>query len=357
MRGAGGMARRLSLLYAVAIGCCLAVASADLISLLSGSPAPPAAPADSAAGAYGWKVAAIRVDAGPLDRPSPAARKTANSSLFVRTEGKRFVLGCKQFMPVGWNSFTLLEQASEVRSRTRRLDADSRTACNSVVSHHSLRLRPCALCSLPPLQLPHGSFGADYSSGGRAQVTQMLDDAQRHGLNVVRLWAFTVTCVAHAVCGRPGGSDGCACSTTFPLQLSPSVYDSGIFRGLDFILDAAQKRNLKVVLVLSDWWRVPTGSVRMWLGGSRAVASSVSHRTAPGGVSTYVSWSATAHSQEEFFSDRTCREHYKRNALNLISRTNSFNGLKYRDDPTIFSWVRHGCYPSGRRLRRAAWSA
>jgi hypothetical protein len=96
------------------------------------------------------------------------------------------------------------------RGALRHLDADSRTACNAVVSHHSLRLRPCALCSLPPLQLPHGSFGADYSSGGRAQVTQMLDDAHRLGLNVVRLWAFTVTCVAHAACGRPDGSDGCA---------------------------------------------------------------------------------------------------------------------------------------------------
>jgi hypothetical protein len=62
-------------------------------------------------------------------------------------------------------------------------------------------------------------------------------------------------------------------------------------------------------------------------------------RTLPGGVNQYVEWSPTASIAEHFFSDDTCREHYKRNALNLISRVNTFNGRRYRDDPTIFSWV------------------
>ncbi len=63
-------------------------------------------------------------------------------------------------------------------------------------------------------------------------------------------------------------------------------------------------------------------------------------RTTPGGVNQYVAWSPTALMAEDFFTDPTCREHYKRNALNLLSRTNSINGRRYRDDPTIFAWVR-----------------
>lgn len=63
-------------------------------------------------------------------------------------------------------------------------------------------------------------------------------------------------------------------------------------------------------------------------------------RTTPGGVNKYVEWSSGASIPEHFFTDEECREHFKRNALNLISRTNSFNGRRYRDDPTIFSWVR-----------------
>ena len=47
------------------------------------------------------------------------------------------------------------------------------------------------------LQLPVGSFGADYSAGkGRAQVAQLLDKAAGDGMNFVRMWAFTVTCAA-----------------------------------------------------------------------------------------------------------------------------------------------------------------
>jgi hypothetical protein len=40
----------------------------------------------------------------------------------------------------------------------------------------------------------------------------------------------------------------------FPLQLAPSVYDEHIFRGLDFVLHEAMRRNIFVVLVLADWW-------------------------------------------------------------------------------------------------------
>lgn len=72
-------------------------------------------PSGGAGGARPWHVAAIRVNAGSLDRPAPDVVRV-NTSKFVRVDGTRFVLGCKQFMPVGWNSFTLLEQAAEVRA-------------------------------------------------------------------------------------------------------------------------------------------------------------------------------------------------------------------------------------------------
>lgn len=44
------------------------------------------------------------------------------------------------------------------------------------------------------------------------------------------------------------------CRPAFPLQLAPSVYDENVFRGLDFVLSEARKRNIFVVLVLADWW-------------------------------------------------------------------------------------------------------
>lgn len=68
----------------------------------------------SQAGLQAWQVAAVRVDAGPLDRAPPQA---AANLTFVRAERNRFWLGCRQLHPVGFNSFTLIEQAAEVSTR------------------------------------------------------------------------------------------------------------------------------------------------------------------------------------------------------------------------------------------------
>jgi hypothetical protein len=86
----------------------------------------------------------------------------------------------------GFNSFTLLEQAAQVCAcalLARFCTLEAPDACHSFSS-----------------QLPRGSFGADYSNGkGRAQVTRLLDDAQRAGLNVLRMWAFTVSYVMSVI--------------------------------------------------------------------------------------------------------------------------------------------------------------
>ena len=62
-----------------------------------------------------WQVAAVRVDAGPLNRTSPQAAMRAINATFVRSEQKRFWMGCHQLSIVGFNSYTLIEQAAEER--------------------------------------------------------------------------------------------------------------------------------------------------------------------------------------------------------------------------------------------------
>ena len=62
-----------------------------------------------------WQVAAVRVDSGPLNRTPPQAALRAVNATFVRSEQKRFWLGCRQLSVVGFNSYTLIEQAAEER--------------------------------------------------------------------------------------------------------------------------------------------------------------------------------------------------------------------------------------------------
>jgi mannan endo-1,4-beta-mannosidase len=59
-------------------------------------------------------------------------------------------------------------------------------------------------------------------------LRNIMDKAVGAGLNVMRAWA-------HAV------------SPEYALQPSPGQYREAVFRGLDYVLDEARKRKLKVM--------------------------------------------------------------------------------------------------------------
>lgn len=59
-------------------------------------------------------------------------------------------------------------------------------------------------------------------------VRAYLDTAVANNLNVMRIWAQTVG------------------FNRAPFQTSPEVYNENIFRGLDYALDQARQRNIKV---------------------------------------------------------------------------------------------------------------
>ena len=58
-------------------------------------------------------------------------------------------------------------------------------------------------------------------------VRSLLDQAPAAGLTVMRAWATTV-------------------DDNYALQPSPGVYNEAVFRGLDYTLDQASQRNIKV---------------------------------------------------------------------------------------------------------------
>ena len=211
-------------------------------------------------------------------RASPPAALTATTRPgFVRVspDGTHFAVDCDAFYVAGWNSYNLLEAAAE---------------------------------------LPSGTFGIDYTGRGRSLVVSILDDALSRGLNTVRIWAFTVL-------------------PSRPIQLAPGVFDQQLVQGLDFILDAARARGIRVVLVLTDWWT-------------------------PGGVQQFLGWSRSAwpgSRKEAFFTDRDCQAMYQATVKYFIERVNTHNGLMYRDDPTLLAWElinEPGCQGCSASLQR-----
>mmetsp|Transcript_2474 Transcript_2474/g.8808 ORF Transcript_2474/g.8808 Transcript_2474/m.8808 type:complete len:286 (+) Transcript_2474:898-1755(+) len=83
---------------------------------------------------------------------------------------------------------------------------------------------------------------------------------------------------------------------------------------MDFIMNEARRRGIRIIWALADNW-YPVG-----------------------GIDQYVEWSPTARRHQDFFTDEAAKRLYKDNMRALASRKNSINGIVYKDDPTIMGW-------------------
>ncbi|KAJ6841792.1 mannan endo-1,4-beta-mannosidase 8-like isoform X3 [Iris pallida] len=141
------------------------------------------------------------------------------------------------------------------------------------------------------------SFSVDHSA--RAKVSDVLRQSASIGLNVCRTWAFS-----------DGGAN--------PLQISPSVYDEDVFKALDFVVYEARRHRMRLILSFCNNWEDY------------------------GGKAQYVKWGKEAgldlSSDDDFFSDPTVKGYYRAHVEAILTRVNTFNGIMYKDDPTIFAW-------------------
>ncbi|KAF7086179.1 hypothetical protein CFC21_089505 [Triticum aestivum] len=154
----------------------------------------------------------------------------------------------------------------------------------------------------------------------RSKVLDVLDQASRLGATVIRTWAFS-----------DGGSNR-------PLQTTPGVYSEDVFVGLDFVIAEAKKRGLYLILSLVNNW----GDF--------------------GGKKQYVQWAKdqghNLGSEDDFFRDALTQQLYKKHVEKVLTRINSFTGVAYKDEPSIFAWElmnepRVPTDPSGKTMQ--AW--
>jgi mannan endo-1,4-beta-mannosidase len=189
---------------------------------------------------------------------SPASQPSNEIDSFVRVMDGQFVVGpsCKRFLVTGWNQWEMVEAGAGA------------------------------------LELFGASLPANTT--GPALVRRVLDRAAANGFTVLRTWAHTVT-------------------AQYALQTSPGEYNEAVFKGLDYALDEARKRGIRLLLSLTDNWQQT------------------------GGADEFVRW-AGARTHEDFFSSPAIKQLYKNHVAAVLSRVNSINGRKYSEDPTIFGW-------------------
>jgi mannan endo-1,4-beta-mannosidase len=114
------------------------------------------------------------------------------------------------------------------------------------------------------------------------------------------------------------------------LQLSKGQYNSKLIDGLDFLLAEMKKRNMYVVLYLNNTWEWSGGYAQYlnWNGYGPIPYPSIKPNT----------WAQFMKYGSQFHSCEPCMSQYEEFIKYVVTRTNTYNGIKYTEDPTIMSW-------------------
>lgn len=132
----------------------------------------------------------------------------------------------------------------------------------------------------------------------KAMIDEVLEDAARMGLTVLRTWAF---------------SDG-QTHDGHSLQPRPREYDESGFENLDYAIYRARQLGIRLIFTLVNNW------------------------DAFGGMNAYVNWSPTAQSHDDFYSDPETRAIFRDYIRYVLNRKNSYTQVAYKDEPAILLW-------------------
>jgi mannan endo-1,4-beta-mannosidase len=157
-------------------------------------------------------------------------------------------------------------------------------------------------------------LGVDGPKGDRNKLIQELDRLQQLGVTNLRVMASSEGPNIEPHRMSPA------------LMTSPGVYDQTVLDGLDFLLAEMAKRGLKAVMTLNNFW--------YWSGGMAQYVSWQAGTSIPypGDWNAFMNYSA------EFYSCGQCQTWYQNYIKMIINHVNTYSGIIYHDDPTIFSW-------------------
>jgi mannan endo-1,4-beta-mannosidase len=161
-------------------------------------------------------------------------------------------------------------------------------------------------------------LGADNEYADRARLIRELDMLQELGVNNLRVLA------------SGEGPDTEPWRVKPSVQPEPGVYREEILKGLDFLLAEMEKRNMRAVLVLNNFFQ--------WSGGMSQYISWATGEPVPYPEQDGNTWMDFMTNAARFYSLPDARKWFKQFAETLLKRTNHITGRPYIDDPTIMAW-------------------
>jgi mannan endo-1,4-beta-mannosidase len=143
-------------------------------------------------------------------------------------------------------------------------------------------------------------------------VDNLLTSAATHHLRVLRMWGSLDIGNQDGSNSIHGKADGVYFQYWIGSEPAYNDGDDGLKR-LDYVVHKADQLGIKLVIPFVNNWE------------------------AFGGMDQYVRWRGGKY-HDDFYTDATIRTWYKNWIAHRLNRTNSYNGVAYKDDPTIMTW-------------------
>ncbi len=154
--------------------------------------------------------------------------------------------------------------------------------------------------------------------GNREQLCRELDQLKSYGITNLRILAATEGDAESRYAILPA------------LQSAPESYDDNLWEGLDYLLVEMGKRDMRAVVVLSNFWT--------WSGGFSQYLKWAGYGEIPYPQDEGNTWGDYSHYTKEFFKSEKALAWYRNHLIKSVTRRNSISGVLYAEDPTIMSW-------------------
>ena len=163
----------------------------------------------------------------------------------------------------------------------------------------------------------YGAYlGADAAFGNRARLVKELDDLKALGVVNLRILASSELSPLKN-------------SLDPAFTIKPGDYNDKLLTGLDFLLSELDRRGMKPVLYLTNFWEWSGGMVtyQYYHTGQYINMNDPAHP-----------WPAFADLSAQFYSTAQAKADYWAYVRLIVGRRNSITGKLYREDPAVMAW-------------------
>ena len=114
-----------------------------------------------------------------------------------------------------------------------------------------------------------------------------------------------------------------------PYMISKNTFNDEVLKGLDVFMDEASKRDIKIVLALSNMWEWSGGWMQYLYWNNQVSIEQLQNKA---------NWEELRDLISKFYTCEPCISQYREKVKRIITRANSINGKKYTEDETLMAW-------------------